>query len=297
MKVINYNDILRKNVLKLFEKYDFNNKKDLCKAEKIYNDIRDNDNFKYLVEVMYICPFLINNFELKCNPYSEECEQNIEYFKSYNSIEEYTNCIDFQQFSFLCTDTFDFINSRFFDIRDYIAELKGENEEILKSICPLYINDIMYYMNTYGTDELINTYKYFLDADGVKKIAIEDTICDTIDSFNNLKNYNYYNFVYLITELLENNYKYNKYLLDNGMKIEKEEKDLISLAQKKGDEIITMISGNDYLLESLIRGYLTYELLDKKEKTSIDKYYDLDKPKKQLNKVKVKAIKLRDENN
>lgn len=292
MKVINYTNILRQRVVTLFKPwFDVEDKADV---ESVFDDFKENNtNYNNYIESMFICGYLYSNL-VNYFDKNEEKSEDMEFFESFNSIEEFSQSLDYYTFKDLYADTAEFLEESYYSKRDYITKLE-DNTDFLKKICPMFILDLFYYLNVFNTDEIKDTYYKNLSFLKEKDTAIEDTICIIGDTLNDLSYNDVYNYKYIVCELIENFYKYSKYLLDTGVKLEEEVVYIVEIAESNLDELIIMSYGNDVILAELIRGFLEYELLTKEQKNNIDKYFANESNKKSLNKIMTKTLKIRGE--
>ena len=105
-----------------------------------------------------------------------------------------------------------------------------------------------------------------------KNIAIEDTICEMIDYLADLEEEDYDTYKSFFGDILEVYYMYNKYLLDNDRKTDEYASDIVDKLVRDKEGFINYSCSNEFVIEPVIRDYLSYCLLDKNEKKKINEH-------------------------
>ena len=318
MEVVNFLDLARKNLCKTFMncmKIEYNKEEDYYysksfknekRAKEIFESLKNNaELFNIYAQALFISNYLTANF-YACSSTASQAEDEIEYYESYENIEDFIGNFEFDEFSEMFFEMCSFIDDGYYDKRQYIFSAE-EKLEYLKSVCPLFIYDYIYYMNTYNTDELMNNY-YINIADArsnpddtakirkkKEKIAFKDTIMMNVDELIILSENDFDNYKYLICKMAEDVFRYLNYKLENNEKITKEEKEILMFIENDLITLILMSLNNEIILNHLVRIFINYNILNDEEYNTIDKYYDKDEKKEKLNNVLTKSQKIKGE--
>lgn len=214
--------------------------------------------------------------------------------KSFSTIKEFADNLEYGDFIKLYNDLEFFEEDSYYEKRDLIYELEDKGA-FLRKICPMFTIDQLYYCNTYSTRELLDSYYHELsDLAGDSQTVIDDVVKQETETLNMLSVQDNNNFNYVICEMLEDYYKYTKYLSIKGKLDNDDSIQLLKMIESNIEELVILAGGNDVLLSTLIKGYLEYNILSSKEIKPFDDYY-LDKDNNEkLDKIKVKSIKIRE---
>lgn len=298
MEVLNINDKIR-NLLSKYIIYDdiisgkdkdFNN----VKTTKIYNWLKENNIFNYAAGVLFITCYMVSSFV--CRDSADEDEkENLEFLKSFNSLEEFILMLDEETFAQMCTDISYFVSLDLFSKKQLINHSLNE-KEFLKNIFPCYFFEILYYLNPIDSKELLNyyyeNYKHIND----KNVALEDTICQGVDDLIELERQDFDSYKYIILDMIEVYYKYNIYLLSNDFEVDEYSSVIVEMVESDLNKFIYSTISNVAVLEPLVRGYLECNILPKEEKQKIEEFYKVNSNKSKLAKVLKKSNDLKKKN-
>ena len=318
MEVVNYLDIARKNLCKTFMncmKIEYNKEEDYYysksfknekRAREIFESLKKNEElFSIYAQALFISNYLTAAFyaESSTAPHAQE---ELEYYESYEDIDDFIDNFDFDEFTEMFFEMCSFLDDGYYDKRQYVYSAE-EKLECLRGICPLFIYDYIYYMNTYNTDELMNNYYINIadarsnpsDTERVRKkkekIALKDTIMMNVDELIILSENDFDNYKYLICKMAEDVFRYLNYKLENKEKVTKEEKAILVYIEKDLSALVIASLNNEIILSHLVRIFINYNILNDEEYKTIDKYYDKDEKREKLNRVLTKSQKIKGE--
>lgn len=319
MEVVNYLDIARKNLYKTFLnciKIEYNNEenyygksfKNEKRAREIFESLKDNKElFNIYAQALFVSNYLTAAYYAKSST-AQVAHEKLEYYGSYENIVEFIEKIEFDEFTEMFFEMCSFIDDGYYDKKQYIFSLE-EKKDYLKSICPLFIYDYMYYINSYNTDKLLNNYYANLsearsnpnDTTKIRKkkekLAFKDTIMMNVDELIILSENDFDNYKYLICKMSEDVFRYLNYKLENNEKITKEEKEILLYIEYDLITLILISLNNKIILNHLVRLFINYNVLDSDMHKVIVKYYDEDEKKEKLNKVLTISQKIKGEIN
>lgn len=317
MEVVNYLDIVRKNLCKTFfdcMKIEYNKVEDYYsksfknekRAEEIFESLKKNRKlYGVYVQALFVSNYLTAAFYANCSA-SPKAQEEIDYYENYENIDDYIENLEFDEFAEMFFEMCSFIDDGYYNKKQYIFSLK-EKKEYLKNICPLFIYDCIYYMKSYNADEIMNNYYRNMsearsnpnDTKKIRKkkekIAFKDSIMMSVDELIILSENDFDSYKYLICEMAEVIFKYLNYKLENNEKISKEEKVILKYIEKDLRAFVISSINNEVILEHLVRLYIKYNVLDGVECEIVNKYYDADVKREKLNRMLIKSKKIKGE--
>lgn len=268
METINYNDTIRKMILKRLK-----NSKNDEKIEEFYDEIsRDENVFKEVINIMYLTSYIVNLYTLNIYNDDKDTINNVKFLKSFNDISEFVLSVDLDTFKNLCYDTILFIDSEYYIRKKYIVSLLDRKEEILKKF-PLFLNDICNYGMQYSKEYIIDEYNEILNQVKDKKIAMEDSICFITEFLIKLEEDDFDNYRSLIISMAEDYYMYNKSLNEAKLEADSYAPEIMELLEDRVEDFVRFSANNSELLEPLIRDFLKYNLFSPKVKEIIKDSY------------------------
>ena len=225
--------------------------------------------------------------------------------EDYSLIVDYGNEFDNVTELFIDVDTFLYYFSFFEEFSNYSKSIKSEvvrtsleKSDFLIKMFPAAINDYLYYCNDYDPDDMVDDYNdklsYFKDD---KEAALKSCLNYYLEVFDKLKNDDIYKFEYLVLEMFETYYKYNKYLLWAGKKADSFAPELISLADESVTYVIFSALKNKNIIAELIRSFITYSTLSSEDKKMINNYYQDEQNALKLSEVAGQCKRLKKEDN
>lgn len=289
MKIVNYSDILRKSAIETFD--DYLDTKDLESSFEYFK--KSCPNYKTYIQVMLICSYLYSNHDNFLYD-DDDSKEDYKYFKDIIDIDYYAKNLDYNEFLLLHEYTIDFLNSSYFERKEFIYELKND-KQTLKKLCPLFIFDMLYYENSYNSDELLNTYIDAYANLNDKEMAIDTTINENIKIFNYIYQKNSNNFEYLVYELTTDFYRYYKPYTKYNAKIDEDILYLLDLIETDITKLVLVVGGNDLLLSKLMNGYLKYNISNELETKQINDYFNNPLEKDKLININKKTLKMKGE--
>ena len=150
-----------------------------------------------------------------------------------------------------------------------------ENKDKINNISSLFIYDIAKYNKKPSLSYILDIYDRCLSVNlGEKNIAMEDSICDSIDYLVDLEKEDYESFEYIYTKILEIYYIYNTYLIENNFCYDEYALDIIYELKYDFKNYVLFSCRNPEAIEPVIRDFLTYNLLPEDEKKNIVNYYN-----------------------
>lgn len=263
MEVVNYNDKIRNFIL---TKLDYNNNKDNYeelrkKADDLYKIIEEDENKKRLfIGVMYLTSYIVNYIALKKYPEDENLKNDVEFLKSFSSVDEFIYSLDDDIFFTLCQDTALFASYDYYSKKMCILKSIKDKNFILKMF-PFFVNDIVGYCSEY-TPSYITDYYYKRKLD-VKdeNVAMEDAVCFGVEFLIKLEKQDPENYEKVFDSIIKLYYTYNKYLLSNGLELDYYAEDTMSMIENDIDSLKMFSINNGDLLEPIVRDFLSFSIL------------------------------------
>lgn len=300
MKVVNFNDEFRCAIINVTDSPD--------KIKELYDFCFNNDT--YLEYVLGLVLFSAYVYAYDSRKKEEMTPDNDDLFgelddEDYSLIVDYGNEFDNVTELFIDVDTFLYYFSFFEEFSNYSKSIKSEvvrtsleKSDFLIKMFPAAINDYLYYCNDYDPDDMVDDYNdklsYFKDD---KEAALKSCLNYYLEVFDKLKNDDIYKFEYLVLEMFETYYKYNKYLLWAGKKADSFAPELISLADESVTYVIFSALKNKNIIAELIRSFITYSTLSSEDKKMINNYYQDEQSALKLSEVAGQCKRLKKEDN
>lgn len=288
MKVVNFNDEFRCALLDAADSSE--------KIKNLYNFFLDDEvHLEYVLGLVFFSAYVYAYYTCKKDFIDENSDDLFDelYYEEYKLMVEYAD--EFDNVSELFSEADTFLNY-FLIFEDFsnlpksskseLVRLALEKSEFLIKMFPAAINDYLYYCNDYDPDDIVDDYNdklsYFKDDE---ESALKSCLNYYLEVFDKLKNDDIYKFKYLILEMFETYYKYNKYLLWVGKKVDSFAPELISLADKSVTYVIFLTLKSKNIIEALIRSFITYNTLSSEEKMKVNNYYLDEQSALKLSKV------------
>lgn len=300
MKVVNFNDEFRCAIINVTDSPD--------KIKELYDFCFNNDTYlEYVLGLVFFSAYV---YAYDARKKEETTPDNDDLFgelddEDYSLIVDYGNEFDNVTELFIDVDTFLYYFSFFEEFSNYSKSIKSEvvrtsleKSDFLIKMFPAAINDYLYYCNDYDPDDIVDDYNdklsYFKDD---KEAALKSCLNYYLEVFDKLKNDDIYKFEYLILEMFETYYKYNKYLLWAGKKADSFAPELISLADESVTYVIFSALKNKNIIAELIRSFITYSALSSEEKKKVNNYYQDEQNALRLSEVAGQCKRLKKEDN
>lgn len=300
MKVVNFNDEFRCAIINVTDSPD--------KIKELYDFCFNNDTYlEYVLGLVFFSAYV---YAYDARKKEEMTPDNDDLFgelddEDYSLIVDYGNEFDNVTELFIDVDTFLYYFSFFEEFSNYSKSIKSEvvrtsleKSDFLIKMFPAAINDYLYYCNDYDPDDMVDDYNdklsYFKDD---KEAALKSCLNYYLEVFDKLKNDDIYKFEYLVLEMFETYYKYNKYLLWAGKKADSFAPELISLADESVTYVIFSALKNKNIIAELIRSFITYSTLSSEDKKMINNYYQDEQSALKLSEVAGQCKRLKKEDN
>lgn len=300
MKVVNFNDEFRCAIINVTDSPD--------KIKELYDFCFNNDTYlEYILGLVFFSAYV---YAYDARKKEEMTPDNDDLFgelddEDYSLIVDYGNEFDNVTELFIDVDTFLYYFSFFEEFSNYSKSIKSEvvrtyleKSDFLIKMFPAAINDYLYYCNDYDPDDMVDDYNdklsYFKDD---KEAALKSCLNYYLEVFDKLKNDDIYKFEYLVLEMFETYYKYNKYLLWAGKKADSFAPELISLADESVTYVIFSALKNKNIIAELIRSFITYSTLSSEEKKKVNNYYQDEQNALRLSEVAGQCKRLKKEDN
>lgn len=266
MVVKNYNDDYRKMIT------DVANTR--SKISSLYDFLEQHEDYlKYVYELVAFTAYVINYDIIKDGETDEDYENAMIIIEALNGADDVTSLISDKDFFVNLYDwCVEFCNLSI-NLRKEIMVNATDKLELLKRLFPASINDFIYYCSDYNPGEILDDYHAKLEYYDDEKIALDDCVEYYTEVLCSLKNKDYYKFKYLVLEMFEVYYKYNKYLLASKTETDFFAKNLIDLSEVNLSLTIFGIQKNPQMLKAIVRNYIIYNNLDEKVKMLVDDYY------------------------
>lgn len=287
MKIVNLNEIARKNLFNK-EEYIKNLKLDTDKVSKFYLEEMDFESKKdeYISGLLFVSSYIYNIVASKYYGEDKDIKERLELFNSINDIKELNTLLieDFELFKSLWLESI-FFTDVDTDIKRLYYKKALEHKEKLTQIFPAIILDFLYFENKKDISFIEDDYNERLQKEE-KEEAYSKTISCAVEKLIELEKDDSDSYNYVIIELAEYFYRYNKYLLDNGFLDESVEKNILEMIEDNVLSVMYFSIDNVVILKSLVSNYLRYVTLNEYELKEIEDYYKgSKKSSKRLKKI------------
>lgn len=251
---------------------------------EIYDLIKQNSALSKYIAGVLLSTSYVTNYNIYDNFLDNETKYILGYYESFSSISEFIEKMNYKDFNILCSDTLYFEDLKGAFKRTFI-EKSLVKKDYLFSIFPCFLLDVMGYLNVYGTEEIMMDYYNKLPYYKDKDATISDTTKFGTRFLMELEENNFSNYCMVLLELLQIYYKYNTYLKDNNKESDNLVNTLLVEIESSLESLVYYSVNNNYILESIVKNYIDYNLVSDDEKQKIEKYYEEPVKKKKLAKV------------
>lgn len=274
MRVVNYNDIFRNFISK---KLTISNNGDeeeyISCINELYSHLLENEqDFNFSISIMYLTSYIVNYVAFRKYPEDETLINNVDFLRSFSSVDELINIMDEDIFRTLCDDTVLFDKSCYYVRKKYIMESMDDKNFLLKMV-PNFINDIIKYGMKYTPSYILDEYYKRFKETGDENVALEDSICFGTEFLIKLEEDDIDNYKEVFYNMVKTYYVYNKYLLSNKEDLDEYAIDIVSMIESDVKGLMMFSSNNGNLLEPIVRDYLSYNLLPENKKIEIQNFY------------------------
>lgn len=309
MQVKNYNNIVRRNSLSLYDEV----MKDIMLSDSLENidagfdetliefdkRLRKEKNYEYIMQVLYLTSkvyrIIKEDSDFKKEDIieddffeeeEEEFENNADDFELLdicNNFDDFLQKYESEDLDILFNDCSSFLKLAYIDKKILINKNYNKIKKLLND-CPMLLMDIIDFKNTYDPNDFIDLYyKYYWENQDKEK-SKNKTVIVTNEYLNKMKEKNKYNYYYLLKQIIIDYYKFNKYKIYNNEEINTNTNMIIEMIENEFDFLINIIDKQD-LLNNILEDYLNYWLLDMKIFDKVDEFYKDEEHKKELSKV------------
>lgn len=292
MKVVNYNDEVRKYLIKLKNEV-MKKDKDYKYVELFYNLFKKIKNgsgvYDYILGLIFESAYLVTNFTLTMYPEDEDLLKSIYYLKSFSSIEELKGHLTINGFINFLQDVDYFYDSEPHYKRN-VVEVSLKDKDFLIKLFPCFLIDVVSYLNKYDASAVLEEYHERLKIND--KDAFRNTVSITVEDLINLEEKDFDAYKYVVLEMIETYYMYKKYLLSSSS-LDKIDLNIVSMIEEDLVSLVYFSVNNIAVLEKLVSGYLEYKLLSKEKLEEIKNYYNDINNKNNLSKIIKKSNNLK----
>lgn len=292
MKVVNYNDEVRKYLSKL--------KNEVMKKDRDYKYVKSFLNlykkikntsgvYDYILGLIFESAYLVTNFTLTMCPEDEDLLKSIYYLKSFSSIEELKESLTINGSINFLQDVDCFYDSDSHYKRN-VVEISLKDKDFLMTFFPCFLIDVVSYLNRYDASAVLEEYHERLKIDD--EDAFRNTVSITVEDLKNLEEKDFDAYKYVVLEMIEAYYMYKKYLLSSNS-LDKIDINIISMVEEDLVSLVYFSVNNVAVLERLVSGYLEYKLLSKEKLEEIKNYYSDVNNKSNLSKIIKKSNNLK----
>lgn len=277
----NINDIIRNKISKRFyfkKSEEFDQKIDEFFCE-VMNNKKDN---KMDISVIYLTSFMINYLTYSRFKENEEVKMNMSRLLDFSSLDDFINKLDKETLKMMIKDVIYFNNFCYFIKKKYVLKSLEKSKKIIK-LAPTYFMDVLSYNKNFTVKDIIREYNRSYKDCFNHNVALEDTICYAVDNILDLYDNNIDNYKSIMIDIINTYYMYNRYLLLSDSKMDENAIDIMDFLEYDTPGSILYASSDSEFLESVIRDYLSYELLDDKNKNEIINYLKSCKRKEIIN--------------
>ncbi len=277
----NINDIIRNKISKRF--YSKNSEEFDQKIDEFFCEVMNNkkDN-KMDISVIYLTSFMINYLTYSRFKEDDEVKMNMARLLGFSSLDDFINKLDKETLKMMIKDVIYFNNFCYFIKKKYVLKSLEKSKKIIK-LAPTYFMDVLSYNKNFTVKDIIREYNRSYKDCFNHNVALEDAICYAVDNILDLYDNNIDNYKSIMIDIINTYYMYNRYLLLSDSKMDENAIDIMDFLEYDTPGSILYASSDSEFLESVIRDYLSYELLDDKNKNEIINYLKSCKRKEIIN--------------
>lgn len=277
----NINDIIRNKISKKF--YSKNSEEFDQKIDEFFCEVMNNkkDN-KMDISVIYLTSFMINYLTYSRFKEDDEAKMNMARLLDFSSLDDFINKLDKETLKMMIKDVIYFNNFCYFIKKKYVLKSLKKSKKIIK-LAPTYFMDVLSYNKNFTVKDIIGEYNRSYKDCFNHNVALEDAICYAVDNILDLYDNNIDNYKSIMIDIINTYYMYNRYLLLSNSKMDENAIDIMDFLEYDTPGSILYASSDSEFLESVIRDYLSYELLDDKNKNEIINYLKSFKRKEIIN--------------
>ena len=277
----NINDIIRNKISKRF--YSKNSEEFDQKIDEFFCEVMNNkkDN-KMDISVIYLTSFMINYLTYSRFKEDDEVKMNMSRLLGFSSLDDFINKLDKETLKMMIKDVIYFNNFCYFIKKKYVLKSLEKTKKIIK-LAPTYFMDVLSYNKNFTVKDIIGEYNRSYKDCFNHNVALEDAICYAVDNILDLYDNNIDNYKSIMIDIINTYYMYNRYLLLSDSKMDENAIDIMDFLEYDTPGSILYASSDSEFLESVIRDYLSYELLDYKNKNEIINYLKSCKRKEIIN--------------
>lgn len=277
----NINDIIRNKISKRF--YSKNSEEFDQKIDEFFCEVMNNkkDN-KMDISVIYLTSFMINYLTYSRFKEDDEVKMNMARLLGFSSLDDFINKLDKETLKMMIKDVIYFNNFCYFIKKKYVLKSLEKTKKIIK-LAPTYFMDVLSYNKNFTVKDIIGEYNRSYKDCFNHNVALEDAICYAVDNILDLYDNNIDNYKSIMIDIINTYYMYNRYLLLSDSKMDENAIDIMDFLEYDTPGSILYASSDSEFLESVIRDYLSYELLDYKNKNEIINYLKSCKRKEIIN--------------
>ena len=277
----NINDIIRNKISKRF--YSKNSEEFDQKIDEFFCEVMNNkkDNKMY-ISVIYLTSFMINYLTYSRFKEDDEVKMNMSRLLGFSSLDDFINKLDKETLKMMIKDVIYFNNFCYFIKKKYVLKSLEKTKKIIK-LAPTYFMDVLSYNKNFTVKDIIGEYNRSYKDCFNHNVALEDAICYAVDNILDLYDNNIDNYKSIMIDIINTYYMYNRYLLLSDSKMDENAIDIMDFLEYDTPGSILYASSDSEFLESVIRDYLSYELLDYKNKNEIINYLKSCKRKEIIN--------------
>lgn len=277
----NINDIIRNKISKRF--YSKNSEEFDKKIDEFFCEVMNNkkDN-KMDISVIYLTSFMINYLTYSRFKEDDEVKMNMARLLGFSSLDDFINKLDKETLKVMIKDVIYFNNFCYFIKKKYVLKSLEKTKKIIK-LAPTYFMDVLSYNKNFTVKDIIGEYNRSYKDCFNHNVALEDAICYAVDNILDLYDNNIDNYKSIMIDIINTYYMYNRYLLLSDSKMDENAIDIMDFLEYDTPGSILYASSDSEFLESVIRDYLSYELLDDKNKNEIINYLKSCKRKEIIN--------------
>ncbi len=294
MRVLNVNEEIRKQVVKLYEDSDFFTNYDydvlMKKIEPFYRFIKENNEVsRYVIGVMFTTSY-VYNYDKYLKYLEEEYEDRIGLYETLSSPRKIIEVMSKNDFLNLCDDVCAFEELSFFGKKTIFINAK-DKQDWLKGIFPPYLIDVLFYKNTYDEKRIMDDYFHRYKNNGGDLItAVECSVFCEIESLKKLKCADYNNYRYIILEILKDYYCYIKFLVSTNKQPNDDKKNIVFQIENNLERFFEKVSNDEELLDKVLSEYVLYNISSHEQ---IVAFYDKEPQGNMLVKVAKECDRLK----
>lgn len=269
------NDKIRGMLKQRFKNINIYDEEEVKDNIDIIEKLKESSYFDFIVSILYTDSMYLNYYDYSAYPNDLDIKNNYEYIKDMKSIDEFKK--DLLENDMVFLDAID-KSIRFYDFTLLTKKevlLTLENGNVFDSFLnDNYIFDKLSYARCYDLEDAELIYKENLLSINDKKLAVahstSELLADLLD-LSVMYTDNYKDMLYDLTKVY---YEYNKYLIDNDVKLDIKDECILDSIDDDLDGFLNRVEEKSEILEIVCNSFYKFASSSILTKDKMKKHYD-----------------------